>query len=212
MWILLCGIAFVVFLFVVGRPFMAWVTHHVVDNEPMPEWIVAVTLVLVLICGFVTDTIGIHGIFGAFVFGLIIPKDGPFPALILEKIEDFTTIILLPLYFASSGLAVNFQSLNGGSSVALLFLVLATAIIGKIGGTLIASLLARLPFRKSLVLGILMNTKGLVELIVLNIGLSKNVSGTSRARLVSCALILTVPSIPRFVLGSERLSVVLFPR
>ena len=191
---------------------MAWVTHHVVDNEPMPEWIVAVTLVLVLICGFVTDTIGIHGIFGAFVFGLIIPKDGPFPALILEKIEDFTTIILLPLYFASSGLAVNFQSLNGGSSVALLFLVLATAIIGKIGGTLIASLLARLPFRKSLVLGILMNTKGLVELIVLNIGLSKNVSGTSRARLVSCALILTVPSIPRFVLGSERLSVLPLPR
>lgn len=174
-WIILCALAFILFMFFVMRPIMAYLTKGVMSpHEPLPEWLVAFTLVGVLIAGFVTDTIGIHGIFGSFVFGLIIPKEGPFPTMILEKIEDFTTIILLPLYFASSGLAVSFQSIKP-SSVGLVFLILGVACAGKILGIMGAALLARFPFRTSLVLGLLMNTKGLVELIVLNIGLTKGV-------------------------------------
>ncbi|CAI5465749.1 unnamed protein product [Closterium sp. Yama58-4] len=175
LWILLCGVAFVVVMFVAVRPMMAWIARRVTPGEPVPEWIVGVVLVGVLLCGFVTDTIGIHGIFGAFIFGLVLPKDGPLPSLVMEKIEDFTSIILLPLYFASSGLAVKFQSISGAAAVGMIFLVIGTACVGKIGGIMSSAMIAGLPMRKSLVLGVLMNTKGLVELIVLNIGLSKKV-------------------------------------
>lgn len=174
-WILLCGLAFILVMFIIVGPFMAFLCKHVEENEPVPEWIVAITFTLVMLSGFTTDAIGIHGIFGAFVFGLVIPKDGPFASLIIDKIEDFTTIILLPLYFASSGLNVNLQSINDSKSAGVVFLVIGVACVGKIGGTVIAALLNDLPFRKSLALGILMNTKGLVELIVLNIGLQKQV-------------------------------------
>ncbi|CAI5965841.1 unnamed protein product [Closterium sp. NIES-65] len=174
-YILLCGVAFVVVMFVAVRPLMAWIARRVTPDEPVPEWIVGVVLVGVLLCGFVTDTIGIHGIFGAFIFGLVLPKDGPLPSLVIEKIEDFTSIILLPLYFASSGLAVQFQSISGAGAVGMIFLVIGTACVGKIGGSMASAMMAGLPLRKSLVLGVLMNTKGLVELIVLNIGLAKEV-------------------------------------
>lgn len=173
-WILLCGLAFLIIMLFAVRPFIAYLARNVVSNDPVPEYLVAIVLVGVLVAGFCTDTIGIHGIFGAFIFGLCIPKDGPFATLILEKIEDFTTIVLLPLYFASSGLTVSFQSITS-NSVGLLFLIIGAACVGKIGGTFLAALLAGVPTRKSLVLGILMNTKGLVELIVLNIGLTKGV-------------------------------------
>eukprot|EP00897_Mesotaenium_endlicherianum_P010605 jgi/Mesen1/9573/ME000065S08997 len=174
-WILLSGIAFLIVMFFAVRPFMAFLVSKTVDNEPIPETLVAFTLVGVLIASFATDTIGIHGIFGGFVFGLIIPKNGAFGNAILEKIEDFVSIILLPLYFASSGLKTKLQSIDGAKSVGLVFLVIALACIGKIGGTVIASLCCKMPLRKSFVLGILMNTKGLVELIVLNIGLQKGI-------------------------------------
>lgn len=203
-WILLSGVAFLIFMFTAVQWGMGQIGKLVVDNEPIPEWIVALTFVGVLISGFCTDTIGIHGIFGAFVFGLIVPKDGPFPSLILEKLEDFTSIILLPLYFASSGLNVNFESIKGGGSVGLLFLVIGTACAGKILGTLIASLAMGIPYRKGLALGVLMNTKGLVELIVLNIGLAKQVITTEiYTIMVIMALVTTFMTTPLVMLIYE---------
>lgn len=176
LYILLSGVLFVVVMFTIVRPFMAWITRQVVDNEPVPEWIVTLTLVMVLACAFTTDAIGIHEIFGAFVFGVIIPKNGPFASIIIEKIEDMVTIVLLPLYFASSGLSVKLESIKSGAAVGLVVIVTSAACLGKIGGTVLASLANKIPFRKALVLGFLMNTKGLVELIVLNIGLQKKVT------------------------------------
>ncbi|MCO5578747.1 hypothetical protein L7F22_032592 [Adiantum nelumboides] len=72
-------------------------------SNSSPEIYVAITLAGVLVAGFVTDAIGIHNIFGGYVFGLVIPKEGSFAALLNEKIEDFVTILMLPLYFATSG-------------------------------------------------------------------------------------------------------------
>lgn len=172
-WILLCGIAFVLVQLFAVRPLMALLARHA--GDPIPEVYVAVTLVLVLVSAFTTDVIGIHGIFGAFVFGLVIPKDGPFAGAILEKIEDFVSIILLPLYFADSGLKTKLESISGGNAWGLVFLSIALACLGKVGGTMLAAMANRIPVKKSLVLGILMNTKGLVELIVLNIGLQKKI-------------------------------------
>ncbi len=125
--------------------------------------------------GFCTDTIGIHSIFGAFLLGLVIPKDGPFAGLLVEKLEDFVSILLLPLYFAISGLKTNVGSIHGATAGGLLVLVITVAFLGKITGTFLAAEATNLTLNKSLTLGVLMNTKGLVELIVLNIGRSRGV-------------------------------------
>eukprot|EP01018_Ginkgo_biloba_P006083 Gb_02807 [translate_table: standard] len=116
-WVLLCGVAFVVFMMAVVKPAMTWMAHRSPDNnEPVNESYVCITLVGVLAAGFATDAIGIHSIFGAFVFGLTIPKDGPFAGMLTEKIEDFVSGLLLPLYFASSGLKTNVATIHGSQS------------------------------------------------------------------------------------------------
>ncbi|CAM6112024.1 unnamed protein product [Calypogeia fissa] len=174
-WVLLCGLAFVIFMFLVVKPFMTWVAHQSPENGPIKETTVCITFALVLICGFITDAIGIHLIFGGFVFGLIIPKDGPFSRDLFEKFEDIVSILLLPLYFASSGLKTNVAAIHGAHSWGLLVLVICVACAGKIGGTVLVSRFYTKNFRKSFTLGVLMNTKGLVELIVLNIGKDRGI-------------------------------------
>ncbi|KAI5083975.1 hypothetical protein GOP47_0000144 [Adiantum capillus-veneris] len=175
LWVLLCGVAFVAFMFIAAKPLMVKVARQATESEPVNEMYVAFTLAAVLVSGFVTDAIGIHSIFGAFVFGLVIPKHGPFAGLLTEKIEDLVTILLLPLYFAVSGLKTNIGSINGAQAGGLLVLVITTACGGKIIGTFLVAYLSKMGVRKSLTLGFLMNTKGLVELIVLNIGKDRKV-------------------------------------
>lgn len=175
-WVLLCGIAFVVVMFVVVQPFMVWVAGRSPENEPVKEVVVALTLGGVLVAGFCTDAIGIHSIFGAFLFGLIIPKEGHFAGALVEKLEDFVTILMLPLYFASSGLKTNIGTIHGARSGGLLVLVITVACAVKITGTFLAAKASRVGTRKAITLGVLMNTKGLVELIVLNIGKDRGVS------------------------------------
>ncbi|KAG0622551.1 hypothetical protein M758_3G106100 [Ceratodon purpureus] len=196
-WVLLCGIAFCIVIFVVVQPFMRWVAHRSPDNEPVKEYVVCLTLLGVLVAGFCTDAIGIHSIFGAFLFGLVIPKEGPFASALVEKLEDFVSILLLPLYFASSGLKTNIGSIHSAQSFGLLVLVITVACLGKIIGTFAAAKASRVNFRKSLTLGILMNTKGLVELIVLNIGKDRGVlNDETFAIMVLMALFTTFMTTP----------------
>ncbi|KAL2495605.1 Cation/H(+) antiporter 20 [Forsythia ovata] len=117
-----------------------------------------------------TDLIGIHDIFGAFVFGLTIPKEGNFAEKLIERIEDFVIGLLLPLYFASIGLKTDVTKIKGGKAWGLLVLVISTMCAGKIIGTFTVAIMCMILARESITLGVLMNTKGLIELIVLNIG------------------------------------------
>ncbi|RHN48354.1 putative cation/H+ exchanger, Na/H antiporter domain-containing protein [Medicago truncatula] len=128
-----------------------------------------------MVSGFIIDFIGIHAIFGAFVFGLTIPKNGNFSKKLIERIEDFVMGLLLPLYFASSGLKTDVTKISGGKAWGLLVLVISVACAGKIIGIFVVALMWRIPARESITLGVLMNTKGLVELILLNIGKEKKV-------------------------------------
>ncbi|CAK8563907.1 unnamed protein product [Lathyrus sativus] len=175
LWVMLTGAAFILFAVFAIRPLLAYMAKRSPDGEPVKELYICITLTLVLACSFVTDTIGIHALFGAFVVGIIMPKDGPFAGVLIEKIEDLVSGIFLPLYFASSGLKTNVATIKGGVSWALLALVIFNACFGKIVGTVVVSLIFKVPFRESLALGFLMNTKGLVELIVLNIGKDRKV-------------------------------------
>lgn len=132
------------------------------------------TLMLVMVFGLVTDMIGIHAVFGAFVFGITVPK-GTFAERLMERVEDFVVGLLLPLYFASSGLKTNVATISGAKGWGILALVIATACAGKIVGTFVTAVACRIPAREAMTLAVLMNTKGLVELIVLNIGKEKKV-------------------------------------
>lgn len=194
-WVLLSGVAFVVFMLAVARPAMARVARRC--SSGVDEACIAVTLAGVLLSGFTTDLIGIHSIFGAFVFGLIIPKEGGFAGKLIERIEDLVSVLLLPLYFASSGLKTNVATINGVETWGLLVLVIVTATAGKVLGTIVVAMTCRIPARESLTLGVLMNTKGLVELIVLNIGREKKVLNDEMfAILVLMALFTTFITTP----------------
>lgn len=170
LWVLLCGAAYGLIMFTVVRMFMTIVAHRATKQGQGNDVYVCITLVAVLLAGFFSDAIGVHPLLGPFLLGLVIPKDNPFPKIITEKIEDFVTGLMLPLFFASSGLKTNLGSLHGVVSLGFLVLFFATAATGKIVGTFVAARLTGLPTRRALILGFLMNTKGLAVLIVLNIG------------------------------------------
>ncbi|GLT79233.1 hypothetical protein SLA2020_507270 [Shorea laevis] len=197
-WVLLSGAAFVIFMIVVIRPAMKWVAKRCSSERyVVDEAYICLTLAAVMVSGFITDLIGIHSIFGAFVFGLIIPKGGEFAERLIERIEDFVSGLLLPLYFASSGLKTDVTKIKGAKSWGLLVLVITTACAGKILGTFAVALMFMMPVRESLTLGLLMNTKGLVELIVLNIGKEKEVLNDEMfAILVLMALFTTFMTTP----------------
>ncbi|XP_039059441.1 cation/H(+) antiporter 20-like [Hibiscus syriacus] len=197
-WVLLCGVAFVAFMLILVRPMMTWVARQ---SSPelfvIDEAFICLTLSGVMLSGFMTDLIGIHAIFGAFIFGLIIPKGEEFGQKLITRIEDFVAGLLLPLYFASSGLRTDVAKIQGIEAWGLLVLVISTACAGKILGTFFTAMLCKIPVRESLALGVLMNTKGLVELIVLNIGREKKVLNDEMfAILVLMALFSTFLTTP----------------
>lgn len=176
LWVLISGVAFVAFQLTLVRPFMNWVAKRSSSNDGLvDEAYICLTLAGVMISGFTTDLIGVHAIFGAFVFGLTVPKGGEFEAKLTKRIEDFVSGLLLPLYFASSGLRTDVAKIQGVKAWGLLALVISVSCTGKILGTFLVAMLCKIPVRESLALGVLMNTKGLVELIVLNIGKEKKV-------------------------------------
>ncbi|XP_073007773.1 cation/H(+) antiporter 19-like [Typha latifolia] len=197
LWVLLTGAGFVVFVAVAVRPVLNWMARRSPDGEPVKEVYICATLATVLAAGFVTDTIGIHALFGAFVVGIVVPKDGPFAGILIEKVEDLISGLFLPLYFVSSGLKTNVATISSGQSWGLLALVITTACVGKVGGTVLVALAAKIPPREAITLGFLMNTKGLVELIVLNIGKDRKVlNDESFAILVLMALFTTFITTP----------------
>ncbi|CAD6229352.1 unnamed protein product [Miscanthus lutarioriparius] len=174
LWVLLSGVLFVLFCFYAVRPGMWWLIRRTPEGEGVSDMQVSLILTGVMLAGVCTDAIGIHSVFGAFVYGLVIPT-GPLGVVLIEKIEDFVTGLLLPLFFAISGLRTNVQKINDPITVGLLVLVLVMASFAKIMGTIIIAALYTMPFREGIALGFLMNTRGLVEMIVLNIGRDKEV-------------------------------------
>ncbi|CDY69175.1 BnaCnng62230D [Brassica napus] len=197
LWVLLSGSGFVIFAILVIKPILGFMAKRCPEGEPVKELYVCVTLTLVLAASFLTDTIGIHALFGAFVVGIVTPKQGPFCRILTEKIEDLVSGLLLPLYFASSGLKTDVTTIRGAQSWGLLVLVILTTCFGKIVGTVGASMLCKVPFREAMALGVLMNTKGLVELIVLNIGKDRKVLNDQVfAILVLMALVTTFITTP----------------
>ncbi|KAG6528014.1 hypothetical protein ZIOFF_010151 [Zingiber officinale] len=159
-WILTCGTLLVLLCFCGARRAMKWLIRQLIrDGHPVGNFQLCLLLVGMMVAAIATDTIGLHSAFGAFMFGLAVPNKGTLGVALLEKMEDLVIdrALLLPLYFAISGLKTNLSSVNDGRTAMLLFT--AFVVDGKAAGTILISL------------GFLMNTRGVVELIcILDIG------------------------------------------
>jgi Kef-type K+ transport system membrane component KefB len=158
--------------------------------------VLAVVLAGALAAAWITDKIGIHAIFGAFMFGVILPHDDGFVRDVLGRLEQVSMLLLLPLFFVVTGFSVNIGGLPASAWTQLL-LIVGVAISGKFIGAYIGARCARLPQRYSLVIAVLMNTRGLTELVVLSIGKELGVlDGQMFSMMVLMALITTAMAGP----------------
>ncbi|KAJ2777579.1 hypothetical protein GGI15_004456 [Coemansia interrupta] len=202
LWVLLVGLGWTLFIIFAVRPVYLWYlrrTGCLKGREPT-QTVLFVTFMMVLVSAWFTDVIGIHAIFGGFIVGVVVPHDGGFAIRVIEKIEDVVQIFFLPIYFTLSGLNTNLSSLDDGKTWGLLILVIFVAFIGKTGGCTIAARLSKFTWRESLTIGVLMDCKGLVELIVLNIGLQAGVIDTRVfSMMVVMALVTTFITAPLVV-------------
>jgi Kef-type K+ transport system membrane component KefB len=154
-------------------------------------------LLVALASACITERLGIHPLFGAFLAGVAMPKDPKFIAALSQKLEDITVVLLLPLFFVFSGLRTRIGLLGGGESWLYFVAVLAVAVAGKLGGAALAARATGLSWREATSLGVLINARGLVELVVLNIGLDAGlVSPALFAILVLVAIVTTLMTTP----------------
>ncbi|MBI2688598.1 MAG: cation:proton antiporter [Acidobacteria bacterium] len=130
----------------------------------------AAILIVIFACAIATNLIGIFSIFGAFLFGAILYDQHEFVAAVRARLSDFVTVFFLPIFFAYTGLRTDIGTMTGGELWLLCALVLLTATMAKLGGCTAASMLSGMSWRDSAMIGVMMNTRGLMELIVINVG------------------------------------------
>jgi Kef-type K+ transport system membrane component KefB len=200
-WVIGGAVLFVAFVFVVVQPLALRATQKW-DREPgaLPPSVLAGTFVAVLLSSLTTEAIGIHALFGAFLLGSVIPHDSKLAQEFTDKLKGVVTVLLLPAFFAYTGMRMQIGLISGAENWLWCGVIVLVATLGKFGGTLVAAKLTGLSWRDSAVLGTLMNTRGLMELIVLNIGLDLGVIGPQLfAMMVIMALVTTALTAP--VLG-----------
>jgi Kef-type K+ transport system membrane component KefB len=189
-------VAYIALIFFVVRPLVAKTLPRYCPSGLTPG-VTAAVLVGVLLSALATEAIGVHAIFGAFLFGAVIPHDSRIARELTHKLEEPVTILLLPAFFAFTGMRTQIGLVSGWEQWVVCAVIIAVATMGKFGGTLGAARIMGLPWRDSASLGILMNTRGLMELIVLNIGLDLGViSPTLFAMMVLMAIVTTMATSP----------------
>ena len=197
---------FVAAVLVVGRPLVARLVQRADERGPS-QGAVAVTLVALLGGAWITHAIGVHAIIGAFLVGATIPHESRLAHALTRSFEHLVVILLLPAFFAFTGMKTQIGLVSGTTGWLVCGLIIVVATVGKFGGTFVAARATGLATRPAAGLGVLMNTRGLMELIVLNIGLELGViSPTLFTMMVIMALATTVATTPvlRMILrGSE---------
>jgi Kef-type K+ transport system membrane component KefB len=188
---------FIAVMIFVVRP-AALLLKTVRDNRgELTQGMFLVICVGILLAAVATERIGIHALFGAFALGALIPHDSALVRDVTGKLEDVVVVMLLPSFFALTGMRTELGLVTGGEAILACALIILVASIGKFGGSALAALATGLGARDSLALGVLMNTRGLMELIVLNVGLELGVvSPTLFTMLVIMALVTTLATTP----------------
>jgi Kef-type K+ transport system membrane component KefB len=160
----------------VVRPLLAWVARRLTGGERgLSAAMLSVVLVGLLLSAWATEQIGIHAIFGAFAFGAVMPRDSRLVGEVTLRLEDVTVLLFLPVFFASAGLKTEIATVDGAAVIVAGLIILAVAVGAKIVPVFLAGRASRLTGRDSLTLGVLMNTRGLTELVIIAIGLDLGV-------------------------------------
>ena len=190
------AILFIALMLAVIRPLAIRYLDHRAEKQP-PRRMAVWVLVALLLSALAAEWIGIHAIFGAFLLGAIIPHDSDVALDFRHKLEDIVKILLLPAFFAYTGMRTQIGLVSGSEAWVITAMIILVATLGKFGGSLVAARCTGLDWRLSASLGILMNTRGLMELIVLNIGLELGViSAKLFAMMVIMALVTTLATTP----------------
>ena len=170
LFVILLAFGYVILMMRVVKPFLKRVGDLHTSRENLSKPIVAIFFVTLIISSYVTEVIGIHALFGAFMAGAIMPENAKFRSLFIDKIEDVALVLLLPLFFVFTGLRTQIGLLDDPSLWKLAGTILLVAVLGKFAGSMIAAKFVGQNWKDSLTIGALMNTRGLMELVVLNIG------------------------------------------
>ncbi|MBC7533452.1 MAG: cation:proton antiporter [Oligoflexus sp.] len=193
------SLAFAACMLIFVRPLLAKIAAHIEDKGFKIESFTAIIFML-LLAALATEAIGIHALFGAFFLGVLIPTDSTLAQKLHLRLETLTTTLFLPLFFVYSGLKTDLSLLMEGSALTLTVLVTTVAILGKVGASGLSAYFTGIQARDSLALGILMNTRGLVELVVLNLGLELGLlSPLLFSVFVVMTLITTLMTTPLFL-------------
>jgi len=191
------ALAYIAFMLLVVRPGMVRLSLLYGNRGRLTQGVLAAIFVALLLSASATELIGIHAVFGAFALGALIPHDSGMARELTDRLEDIVIVLLLPAFFAYTGLRTQIGLVSGWEQWMICLLIVIVASAGKFGGSVIAARITGLKWRDSAALGVLMNTRGLMELIVLNIGLEmKVISPTLFAMLVIMALVTTFATTP----------------
>ena len=167
---ILFSVVYISIMFVVIKPLLKMLGNLYHNKEVIGKALVSLMFLLLLISSYITEVLGLHALFGAFIVGLIMPENLRFRKIMTDKVEDVALALFLPLFFASTGLRTEIGLLNSGEMWMLCGVFILVAIVGKFGGTIISARFAKESWKDSFSLGAMMNTRGLMELVILSIG------------------------------------------
>jgi len=192
------GLAYVAFIVTLGPKILAPLGRMVEREGEMSHTVLALILLAFCASAFLMDAVGIHAIFGGFILGTVMPR-GLFVAELKKKVEPLAVVLLLPMFFTYSGLNTRMDMVNSVQLLAIALGILAVSILAKFGACWAAARIAGEDNRTALGIGALMNSRGLMELIIINIGLQKGIIGpTLFSMLVLMAIVTTVMASPLF--------------
>jgi Kef-type K+ transport system membrane component KefB len=189
---------YVMAMFVAVRPLARWLAARVEQVAgPVSPTMLAVIMGLMLFSAVTTESIGIHALFGAFLFGTFIPHDSRLAAHVHARVQDLVVVLLLPIFFAFTGMRTEIGLLGTPRDWLFCGLIVVVATAGKFGGSFVAARLSGLGWRDASAIGVLMNTRGLMQLIVLDVGLDMGIlSPTLFTMLIIMALVTTFATAP----------------
>jgi Kef-type K+ transport system membrane component KefB len=198
LWLMLTGlVGFVLLMLFVVRRVVVNLKSLYQKRGSLTADTIAIVLLLVLTSSLITESLGVHALFGAFLAGVVMPRHAGLSRELSQKFEAVVVVLLLPLYFALTGLRSSFFLIAGASMWFYAAAIIFLAVAGKWGGSMIAARMNGMTWRESAAVGVLLNTRGLVELVILNIGLDLGVlSPALFSMMVLMALVTTLMTTP----------------
>ncbi|MGL2965165.1 cation:proton antiporter [Flavobacterium sp. XGLA_31] len=170
LYVIALAVVYVLTMLFVVKPFLKRVGELYGKRDNIKKSVVAIFILTLIVSSYLTEVIGIHALFGAFMMGAIMPDISKFRNIFIEKVEDVSVILLLPLFFVFTGLRTEIGLINEPYLWKITGCIIAVAVTGKFFGSALAAKFVGQNWRESLTIGALMNTRGLMELVVLNIG------------------------------------------